>query len=117
MKCSAFFPDNTKSTLEKLRISWKNCLFMLTGFHRYKEVPPRDFPSHLLMAHERYPTVQRSPLDFVFVQEEVQCCGNGVRALAKLFRQIVHADNYVAGVLEAYSLARLLEDYPWGSFT
>ncbi len=32
----------------------------------------------------------------MFVQEEVQCCGNGVRALAKLFRQIVHADNYVA---------------------
>jgi len=31
-------------------------------------------------------SVQRSLLDSLFAQEEVQCCGNGVGALAKLFR-------------------------------
>jgi hypothetical protein len=38
---------------------------------------------------------QGSPLDFLFAQEEIECCGNRIGALAQLFRQIALADNYV----------------------
>ncbi len=38
---------------------------------------------------------QGSPLDFLFAQEEVECCGNRIGALAQLFRQIALADDYV----------------------
>ena|SRR3984893_3582876 len=38
---------------------------------------------------------QGSPLDSLLAQKEVECCGNGVGALAQLFRQIVLADYYV----------------------
>ena len=38
---------------------------------------------------------QGSPLDFLFAQEEVECCGNRVGTLAQLFRQIALADHYV----------------------
>ena len=34
-------------------------------------------------------------MDFAFAQEDIQCCGNSVGALAKLFRQVVLADDYV----------------------
>jgi hypothetical protein len=36
-------------------------------------------------------------LDFAFAQEEVECCGNRIGALAQLFRQIALADDYVPG--------------------
>src|SRR5437879_12302442 len=42
-------------------------------------------------------SVQRSLLDFLFTQEEVQCGGNNVGVLAKLFRQVAFADDYVPG--------------------
>ena len=38
---------------------------------------------------------QGSPLDFLFAQEEVECCGNRIGALVQLFRQIALADDYV----------------------
>ena len=38
---------------------------------------------------------QGSPLDFLFAQEEVECCGNRIGVLAQLFRQIALADDYV----------------------
>src|ERR1700730_696851 len=38
---------------------------------------------------------QGSPLDSLLAQKEVECCGNGVGALAQLFRQIVLANYYV----------------------
>jgi len=40
---------------------------------------------------------QGSFLDFAFAQEDDQCCGNGVGALAKLFRQVALADDHVPG--------------------
>ena len=50
---------------------------------------------------------QGSPLDFLFAQEEIECCGNRIGALSQLFRQIALADDYVAGrVLAAASLER-----------
>jgi len=36
-------------------------------------------------------------LDFLFAQEEIECCGNRIGALAQLFRQIALADDYVPG--------------------
>ena len=38
---------------------------------------------------------QGGPLDFLLAQEEVECCGNRIGALAQLFRQIALADDYV----------------------
>src|SRR5438552_14579019 len=38
---------------------------------------------------------QGSPLDYLFAQEQVKCCGNGIGALAQLFRQIALADDNV----------------------
>ena len=49
--------------------------------------------------------IQGSLLDFLFAQEEVQCCGNSVGVLAKLFRQIVLADDYVPGWVPLMDLA------------
>jgi hypothetical protein len=40
---------------------------------------------------------QGSPLDFLFAQEEVECCGNRIGALTQVFRQIALADDYVPG--------------------
>jgi len=40
---------------------------------------------------------QSSLLDFLFAQEEVQCRGDNVGVLAKLFRQVALADDYVPG--------------------
>jgi hypothetical protein len=40
---------------------------------------------------------QGSPLDFLFAQEEVECSGNRIGALAQLFCQIALADDYVPG--------------------
>ena len=40
---------------------------------------------------------QGSPLDFLFAQEDVERCGNRIRALPQLFRQIALADDYVPG--------------------
>ena len=36
-------------------------------------------------------------MDFLLAQEEVECCGNRIGALAQLFRQIALADYYVPG--------------------
>ena len=43
----------------------------------------------------QYP-LMRSPLDFLFPQEEVECFGNRIGALAQLLRQIALADDYVS---------------------
>ena len=51
---------------------------------------------------------QGSPLDFLFAQEQVKCCGNGIGALAQLFRQIALADDNVpswVAVMDVASIA------------
>src|SRR5712692_793617 len=49
--------------------------------------------------------VQGSLLDFSFAQEEVQCCGNGIGALAKLFSQVALADDYIASWVALMDIA------------
>jgi hypothetical protein len=44
-------------------------------------------------------------LDFLFAQEEVECCGNGIGALAQLFRQVALADDYVPGWVSLMDIA------------
>ena len=44
-------------------------------------------------------------MDFAFAQEDVQCCSDSVGALAKLFRQIVLADDYVPGWVALMDIA------------
>jgi hypothetical protein len=44
-------------------------------------------------------------LDFLLAQEEVECCGNRIGALARLFRQIALADHYVAGWVPLMDMA------------
>lgn len=55
--------------------------------------------------------VQRSLLGSFFTQEEVQCCGNSVGALAKLFRQVVLAHNHIPrwiALMDSVSVGRNL---------
>jgi hypothetical protein len=44
-------------------------------------------------------------LDSLFAQKEVECCGNGIGALAQLFRQIALADYYVPGWVPPMDIA------------
>jgi hypothetical protein len=44
-------------------------------------------------------------LDFLFAQKKVECCGNGIGALAQLFRQIALADDYVPGWVPLMDIA------------
>ena len=55
-------------------------------------------------------SVQGSLLDFLFAQEEVQCCDNRIGALAQLFRQVALADNYVPGWVALMNLASICEN-------
>ena len=48
---------------------------------------------------------QGSPLDFLFAQEEVECCGNRIGALAQLFRQVALADDYVPSWVSLMDIA------------
>jgi hypothetical protein len=50
---------------------------------------------------------QGNPLDFLFAQEEVECCGNRIGALAQLFRQIALADDYVPGWVALMDVAAI----------
>jgi len=44
-------------------------------------------------------------LDFLFAQEEVECCGNRIGALAQLFRQVALADDYVPSWVSLMDIA------------
>jgi hypothetical protein len=48
---------------------------------------------------------QGSPLDLSLAQEEVECHGYGIGALAQLFRQIALADYYVASWVPLVDIA------------
>ena len=48
---------------------------------------------------------QGGPLDFLLAQEEVECYGNRIGALAQLFRQIALADYYVASWIPLVDIA------------
>ncbi len=48
---------------------------------------------------------QGSPLDFFLAQEEVECNGNRIGALAQLFRQIALADDYIPGWVPLMDIA------------
>src|ERR1019366_8603941 len=62
--------------------------------------------NHTLRSHIQLPiAIQRSPLDFLFAQEKVQCCGNSIRALAKSFREIALADDHVSGWVALVDIA------------
>jgi hypothetical protein len=50
---------------------------------------------------------QGSPLDFLFAQEKVECCGNRIGALAQLIRQIALADDYVPGWVAVMDVASI----------
>ncbi len=50
---------------------------------------------------------QGSPLDFLFSQEEIECCGNRIGALAQLFRQIALTDDYVPGRVALMDVASI----------
>ena len=44
-------------------------------------------------------------MDFLLAQEEVECGGNRIGALAQLFRQIALADDYVPGWVPLMDIA------------
>ena len=44
-------------------------------------------------------------MDFLLAQEEVECCGNRIGALAQLFRQIALADDYVPSGIPLMDIA------------
>jgi hypothetical protein len=44
-------------------------------------------------------------LDFLLAQKEVECCGDGIGALAQLFGQIALADDYVPGWVPLMDIA------------
>ena len=44
-------------------------------------------------------------MDFLLAQEEVECCGNRIGALAQLFRQIALADDYIPGWVPLMDIA------------
>ena len=46
-------------------------------------------------------------MDFLFAQEEVECCGNRIGALAQLFYQIALADDYVPGRIALMNVASI----------
>ncbi len=50
---------------------------------------------------------QGSPLDFLFAQQEVECCGNRIVTLAQLFRQVGLADDYVPGRVALMDVASI----------
>jgi hypothetical protein len=50
-------------------------------------------------------SAQGSPLDLLLAQEEVECCGNRIGALAQSFRQIALADDYVPSWIPLMDIA------------
>ena len=46
-------------------------------------------------------------MDFLFAQEKFECCGNGIGALAQLFRQIALADDYVTSWVAVMDVASI----------
>ena len=44
-------------------------------------------------------------MDLLLAQKEAECCGNGIGALAELFRQIALADDYVPGWVPLMDIA------------
>ena len=52
-------------------------------------------------------SAQGSPLDFLLAQEEVECDGNRIGALAQLFRQIALSDHYVPGWVTVMDIASI----------